>query len=142
MHRIWFFFIKKQLLKHLNNDQFSPVMALFSKQLLELAQGYHAAFDRRPIRDGLSTEVVRNRYVLTHLTLARLMPWGEEGIRQNMQIRFRSTPPPPPPFSLTHSVCKAIHTSTHNIDLNMFLDLFRLTLSLSLSLSPRHTRAT
>lgn len=56
----------------------SPVVALFGKQLLELAQSHHPAFDRCSVRDGLSTEVVSNRHILTHLALARLMPVREK----------------------------------------------------------------
>lgn len=51
-----------------------PVVALFGKELLELAQRHHAAFDRCSVWNRLSTKVVSHRHVLAHLTLPRLVP--------------------------------------------------------------------
>ena len=59
--------------KH-KHQMFSPVMALFGKKLLELAQSHHPAFDWCSVWDWLSTEVVGDGHVLTHLALTRLMP--------------------------------------------------------------------
>ncbi len=65
------------------HQMFSPVMALFGKQLLELAQSHHPAFDWCSVRDWLSTKVVSDRHVLTHLALTRLVPEREQDPCQN-----------------------------------------------------------
>lgn len=71
--------------KHAENRSrlFSPVMALFGKQLLELAQSHNSAFDGCSVWDRLSTEVVSNSHVFTHLALPRLMPLTEQDPRLN-----------------------------------------------------------
>lgn len=51
----------------------SPVASFLSQQLFELAQHDHATFDRRPVRDGLPTEVVGHRNVLTRGLLRHFM---------------------------------------------------------------------
>lgn len=52
---------------------FSPVVALFGKQLFKLAQSHHAALHWCPVWDRLATEVVRYGHVLTHLSLSGLV---------------------------------------------------------------------
>lgn len=47
----------------------SPVCSFLGQQLLELAQGDHSAFDRRPVWDWLAAEVVRYRHILTRRPL-------------------------------------------------------------------------
>lgn len=55
-----------------------PVVALFGKQLLELAQSHYTAFNRCSIWNWFSTKVVSHCHVLAHLTLSRLVPETEK----------------------------------------------------------------
>lgn len=55
-----------------------PVAPFLSKQFLELSQRDDPSFDRRPVRDGLSTEVIGHGDVLTRLLLHILMPANEQ----------------------------------------------------------------
>lgn len=55
-----------------------PVAPFLSKQLLELSQRDDPSFDGRPVRDGLSTEVIGHGDVLTGLLLHILMPANEQ----------------------------------------------------------------
>lgn len=54
-----------------------PVAPFLGKQLLELSQSDNPPFDRRPVRDGLSAEVIGHGDVLTGLLLHILMPANE-----------------------------------------------------------------
>lgn len=55
----------------------SPVAPFLCQQLLELAERDYPSFDRRPVGDRLSTEVIRHRNVLTGQLLHRFMPGKE-----------------------------------------------------------------
>lgn len=54
-----------------------PVAPFLGKQLLELSQSDNPPFDGRPVRDGLSAEVIGHGDVLTGLLLHILMPANE-----------------------------------------------------------------
>lgn len=60
-----------------NSAEDLPVAPFLGKQLLELSQCDDPPFDGRPVRDGLSTEVIGHGDVLTGLLLHILMPENE-----------------------------------------------------------------
>lgn len=67
-------------------------MALFGKQLLELAQSHDSALDRCSVGDRFSAEVVSDCHVLTRLTFPGLVPFWEESERQRSKKKGESVP--------------------------------------------------